>query len=120
MNIKRIIREELDDFDWIRDIDPHEELYEPWVVRSIGMMSSTIYYFERNVSVVLDALKRNTREKEIIERAIIIIGREIKRLRIRKGRHEHEDDNNFLEGYELLKKSIQPKIYKRDIRRYEY
>jgi len=39
MNIKRIIREEIDDLDWIRDSDPN-----------IKLRPNTVYYFDPSIS----------------------------------------------------------------------
>ena len=39
MNIKRIIREEIDDLDWIRDSDPN-----------IKLRPNTLYYFDPSIS----------------------------------------------------------------------
>jgi hypothetical protein len=123
MNIKQIIREEMDGFQWIRDIDPHEELYEPWVRRAIELMEDTVYYFDTDIGRQLGLLKRHTRSKKIIEDAIRVIYGRITIERIGeyasfRGSYEQfkEEDKKFLEGYELLKKSIQPEIYKRALK----
>jgi len=120
MNIRRIIREEMDDLQWIKDIDPNEELYEPWVIRAIELMEDTPYYFDENIKRQLGLLKRHTRSKNIIEDAIMVIFKRILLRRIGEyasfpGSYEDfkKEDKKFLEGYELLKKSIQPKIYNR-------
>lgn len=63
------------------------------------------------------------RSKRIIETAINVIYRRIVNERIGEHRYrtdeEWEEDKEFLRGYELLKKSIQPKIYNRMLKRYK-
>ena len=121
MNIKKIILEELEDFDWIRNIDPNEELYEPWVRKAIDIMDNTIYFFDSDIGKQIGLLKRHPRSKKIIEDAIRTIWRKIVMNRIGEHRYrteeEYEEDKKFLEGYELLKKSIEPKIYNRMLKR---
>ena len=68
-------------YQWIKDIDPNEELYEPWVIRAIELMEDTPYYFDENIKRQLGLLKRHTRSKNIIEDAIMVI---FKRILLRR------------------------------------